>query len=202
VSVGEEGRTTGRSGRLFAPHELRLQPTGQALLRELARRGIRPSAQAERRRAESREAMRKLRAWGAELAGSFGLALVSLDPEREGVNAHYGICYGDGTIRIRLRHARTGRLLKESSLVDTLCHELAHLRHMNHGPRFRSLHRRILEAARERGYYRPGPPGPGRPRQGLLFDPGDCGTRGRADVPSRPSRPARPTSSGETTSRS
>jgi hypothetical protein len=49
---------------------------------------------------------------------------------------------------------------------------------MDHGPRFRRLYQRILEDARECGYYRPGPRGSGRPRQGLLFDPGDCGTPG------------------------
>lgn len=68
-----------------------------------------------------------------------------------------GVCYEDGTIRIRLFHARTGQPLKYSSLVDTLCHELAHLRHFNHGRRFQVLYRRILEHARRVGIYRPGP---------------------------------------------
>ena len=68
-----------------------------------------------------------------------------------------GVCYADGTIRIRLFHARTGQPLKYSSLVDTLCHELAHLRHFNHGRHFQALYRRILEHARHAGIYRPGP---------------------------------------------
>ena len=63
---------------------------------------------------------------------------------RRGIVEHYGICYADGRIRIRLRHATTGRLLKESSLVDTLCHELAHLRHFDHSPRFRRFHEQVL----------------------------------------------------------
>jgi predicted metal-dependent hydrolase len=93
----------------------------------------------------------------AELARSFGLREAVLEAERDGVHAHYGICYKDGLIRIRLRHATTGRLLKESSLVDTLCHELAHLRHFDHSVRFRRFHERVLGEARRRGWYRPAP---------------------------------------------
>ena len=56
-----------------------------------------------------------------------------------------------------MRHLRTGELLKYSSLVDTLCHELAHLRHFDHGPRFEELYELILAWARSRGIYRPSP---------------------------------------------
>ena len=87
------------------------------------------------------------------------------------------MCYEDGAIRIRLRHARTKRVLKESSLVDTLCHELAHLRYMNHGLRFRKLYQQILDQARRLGHYRPGPGEASRPRQGTLFDFEACPTR-------------------------
>ena len=68
----------------------------------------------------------------------------------------YGVCYADGSIRIRLRHTLTGRSLKYSSLVNTLCHELAHLRHFNHGLRFRAFYGELLEFARREGIYRPG----------------------------------------------
>jgi hypothetical protein len=78
-------------------------------------------------------------------------------------------------IRIRLRHARTGRLLKESSLVDTLCHELAHLRHLDHRAGFKRLYSRILDRARALGYYRPGR-AQRKPRQASLFEAGVCGT--------------------------
>lgn len=166
---------TMQDGRLFPAAELRLAPTGVARLRALARRPAPPPTERERRRGEDERAMARLRAWGSELARCFGLRYSALEPERDGVTAHYGICYEDGLIRLRLRHAGTGRLLKESSLVDTLCHELAHLRHMNHGLRFRQLHRRILSRARELGYYRPGR-SDGRPRQISLFDDGSCGT--------------------------
>jgi hypothetical protein len=36
-----------------------------------------------------------------------------------------------------------------------LCHELAHLRHFDHGLRFRRLYAQILEYARDRGLYQP-----------------------------------------------
>ena len=123
--------------RLFEPGELDLRPTEGARLRQLARLPLRPATVREERRKESRQVMKKLRAWGTELAARFELEFLSIDPERASVIEHYGVCYEDGAIRIRLRHARTGRLLKESSLVDTLCHELAHLKYMDHGLRFR-----------------------------------------------------------------
>jgi hypothetical protein len=113
----------------------------------------------------------------ARIAAAFGLRYRTIEPERPQVRRRLGVCYRDGTIRIRLAHALTGRPLKYSSLVDTLCHELAHLRHFNHGRRFQALYRRILEHARRIGIYRPGadevahaqPPAP--PRRPALRAP-------------------------------
>ena len=164
--------------RLFEPSELQLRSTGQARFRAVARRKAPTPTERERLADENEATMRKLREWGGVLARSHGLRWRSLDPEREGVNAHYGICYEDGVIRIRLRHARTGRLLKESSLVDTLCHELAHLRYLDHSLRFRRLFQRILDEARELGFYRPGYGDDRRPTQLSLFGEG-CGTHTR-----------------------
>ena len=110
-----------------------------------------------RRADEDAEAMEKLRTMAGTLADHFGLRYSMIEAEADGVVAHYGICYADGRIRIRLRHATTGRLLKESSLVDTLCHELAHLRYFDHSLRFRRFYERVLAEARRRGWYRPGP---------------------------------------------
>jgi hypothetical protein len=92
----------------------------------------------------------------ARIARVFGLRYRSIAPERPQVKRRLGVCYRDGSIRIRLSHATTGRALKYSSLVDTLCHELAHLRHFNHGRRFQALYRQILDHARREGIYRPG----------------------------------------------
>jgi hypothetical protein len=91
------------------------------------------------------------------IAAKFGLRYRVIEAERPSVRRRYGVCYADGTIRIRLRHAASGRPLKYSSLVNTLCHELAHLRHFNHGLRFRSFYRRLLDYARAEGIYRPAP---------------------------------------------
>jgi hypothetical protein len=157
--------------RLFKPGDLMLRPTGVARLRALARMPQRPPTERERLLDEDRNIMSRLRAWGTDLGGRFGLAYKRLDPEKDGVTAHYGVCYEDGVIRIRLRHATTGRLLKESSLVDTLCHELAHLKYMDHSPSFRRLYLRILDTARELGYYRPGRQDKATPRQLGLFAP-------------------------------
>jgi hypothetical protein len=93
---------------------------------------------------------------GMRIARAFGLRFRVIEAERPQVKRRLGVCYRDGTIRIRLQHATTGRPLKYSSLVDTLCHELAHLRHFNHGKRFQAFYRRILEHARREGIYRPG----------------------------------------------
>lgn len=125
---------------------------------------------AERR--DQQAVLGRLRHDAALLARVFGLPLRRLDAERANVRRRYGVCYSDGEIRIRLRHARTGQLLKYSSLVDTLCHELAHLRHFHHGARFRSFYFRILDYARRRGVYRPGLPSPARPEPRLPTDGG------------------------------
>jgi predicted metal-dependent hydrolase len=133
-------------------------------------------------RREQREVLERLRADARALAARFALPLLALDAEQPRVKRRYGICYSDGSIRVRLRHVRTGRLLKYSSLVDTLCHELAHLRHFDHGMRFQVFYRRILEHARRRGIYRPAPRG-AAPR------------RPPAQIPpslTRPQRPALP----------
>lgn len=118
----------------------------------------------ESERREQRLVLERLRRDASVLVRAFELPLRSLEAERPTVKRRYGICDSDGNIRVRLRHATTGRLLKYSALVDTLCHELAHLRHFNHGPRFKDFYLRILGHARRVGIYRPTPRR--RPREG------------------------------------
>jgi hypothetical protein len=78
------------------------------------------------------------------------------------ISRRFGLQYKSVTeIKIRLRHAVTGKPLKYSSLVNTLCHELAHLRYFHHGERFKSFYLQILEFARAQRIYRPGRPAEG-----------------------------------------
>jgi len=107
-------------------------------------------------RATSRSLIARLNRDAEQIAWRFGLRYRSIEAERANVKSRYGICYEDGVIKIRLRHAVTGKPLLYSSLVSTLCHELAHLRHFNHGVRFRAFNLELLEFAREQGIYRPG----------------------------------------------
>lgn len=171
--------------RLFDPEEYRCEPGAIARLKELARTHRATRHPRIEREDEDRRTIALLRERGAELAAFFKLRFASIEAERDGIIAHYGICYRDGTIRIRLRHARTGRLLKESSLVDTLCHELAHLRHFNHSQRFYRYYWKVLDEARRRGFYRPGPQEE-KARQLSLFEDWACGV----DVPRLPSAAA------------
>lgn len=55
----------------------------------------------------------------------------------------YGICHWDGRIGIRIRWA-TGRPLHSYAIIDTMAHELAHLRHRTHSREWFKLHAAIL----------------------------------------------------------
>jgi len=54
----------------------------------------------------------------------------------------FGDCSKDGHIRIQIRYGKT-RLL-HYFILDTMAHELAHLRHLKHTPAWFRLHVRIL----------------------------------------------------------
>ena len=155
--------------RLFSLDDCAVQPTTMQRLKQLAKRPPVPLSASQQRADEDIAVLRMLRDWATVLCKEFNLELLGIFAEQEHVTEWYGICYEDGEIRIRLRHAVTGRLLKESSLCDTLCHELAHLRYLDHSVRWSKLYRRILDRARELGYYRPGPAYLG-PIQLDLFD--------------------------------
>ena len=105
-----------------------------------------------------RELIERLREDADRICAHFGLRYEALEAERANVKRRYGICYSDGTIKVRLGHVTTGEPLKYSSLVSTLCHELAHLKHFDHSPRFQDFYQKILAWARRQGIYRPGQP--------------------------------------------
>jgi hypothetical protein len=125
----------------------------------------------------------RLRRDAERIAARFELRYRAIEAERPNVRRRYGACFADGTIRIRLRHATTGKPLKYSSLVNTLCHELAHLRHFNHGVRFRAFYLRVLDWARAEGIYRPRDAAlaslPARPRELPVVSAGPPPSRAR-----------------------
>ena len=102
-----------------------------------------------------RDLIESLRNDANRICSRFGLQYASIEPERANVKRRYGICYSDGSIKIRLRHVHTGESLKYSSLVNTLCHELAHLKHFDHSPRFQAFYLQLLSFARSEGIYSP-----------------------------------------------
>lgn len=108
-------------------------------------------------RRTARRLVERLNRDAERIARRFNLQYRAIEAERANVRSRYGVCYADGGIKIRLRHAVTGNSLKYSSLVNTLCHELAHLRYFDHGERFKALYLQMLEYARAEGIYRPGP---------------------------------------------
>lgn len=108
---------------------------------------------------ERHELLSRLRGDAARIASHFGLNYRDIQAEHPRVKDRYGVCYSDGLIKVRLTHAKSGEPLRYSSLIDTLCHELAHLRHFNHGPEFKAFFWEILGWARREGIYRPTPRG-------------------------------------------
>jgi predicted metal-dependent hydrolase len=106
-------------------------------------------------RRTKKELLGRLEADALRICARFRLRYRVLEGERANVKRRYGVCFSDGTIRIRLCHATSGNPLKYSSLVNTLCHELTHLKHFNHGPGFQTLYAEILGWARRQNIYQP-----------------------------------------------
>lgn len=104
---------------------------------------------------EYRGVVDRLRRDADRVARVFKLPAFDLDADRADARDRYGLCFSDGRIRIRLVNVRTGRALKYSAMIDTVVHELAHLRYMDHGPRWEALYQRMLEWCRVRGIYEP-----------------------------------------------
>ena len=149
------GRPAGRAGGAGRPDRGRT--------RAHRRRQARPPDPAQRerealRRRQFARLMERLRADAERLASQFGLCYRALLIERPTARSHYGICYQDGTIKIRLNHAVYMTPLRYSSLVNTVCHELAHLRYFDHGEGFKRFYYQILEWARAQRIYRPARP--------------------------------------------
>lgn len=105
-------------------------------------------------RQEEERLLQRLRDDCLPIAQAFGLCWASVKRTRADAKL-YGCCDIEGHIRIRLRSRSSGEFLRYSSLIATMCHELAHLKHMDHGPAFRDLNQRLLRWARAQGIYLP-----------------------------------------------
>jgi predicted metal-dependent hydrolase len=97
----------------------------------------------------------RIRRDARRIAKRFNLKYLDVITEPPEVRDRYGSCDGDRVIRIRLHKLRDGRFMKYWNLVNTLCHEMAHLKYMNHGKDFKQLYFDILSWARDRQIYVP-----------------------------------------------
>lgn len=72
----------------------------------------------------------------------------------KGMADRLGECYGNGDIRLVMRATVNGVWCEEPRTPElvwkTAAHELAHLRHMNHGVAFQEFHDELMEAVKNR----------------------------------------------------
>lgn len=88
-----------------------------------------------------------------EYAGKFGLTLRDIRPiKRKHHGKYVASCSQRGRIRIDLRN-RFGKRFDAYHLIDTIAHELAHLRYQNHSASWFELHMQILDLMRVSGVY-------------------------------------------------
>lgn len=86
----------------------------------------------------------------------FGLKYNSIVPETRKQVRFYGECVPTSKgkdIYIRINQlGQPKRPLAASTILKTLAHELAHLRHWNHGNQHKEFEKEIMEFIRELGY--------------------------------------------------
>ncbi|PPQ65296.1 hypothetical protein CVT26_000256 [Gymnopilus dilepis] len=104
---------------------------------------------------EARKLLRALAAQVRPVMKAHGFAVNSLE-EYEYNRVFAGRNWNNGeTVELVLRRA-DGTFYPNYWLMSTLCHELAHIAHMNHGPAFQALWARLRAEVRrlqDRGYY-------------------------------------------------
>ncbi|KAJ7475808.1 WLM domain-containing protein [Mycena latifolia] len=104
---------------------------------------------------DARQFLRALAAQVRPIMKAHGFVVNSLE-EYEYNRVFAGRNWNNGeTVELVLRRP-DGSFLPTSWLMGTLCHELAHIKHMNHGPAFQALWKRLREEVRvlqDKGYY-------------------------------------------------
>ncbi|KAJ7903525.1 WLM domain-containing protein [Mycena olivaceomarginata] len=104
---------------------------------------------------DARQFLRALAAQVKPLMKAHGLVVNSLE-EYEFNRVFAGRNWNAGeTVELVLR-GPGGSFQPTSYIMSTLCHELAHIKHMNHGPAFQALWKRFraeVRALQDKGYY-------------------------------------------------
>ncbi|KZT73002.1 WLM-domain-containing protein [Daedalea quercina L-15889] len=134
--------------------------------------------------AEQEEARQLLRALAAQvrpIMKAHGFAVNSLE-EYEHNRVFAGRNWNNGEAVELVLRGKNGSFLPVSWLMSTLCHELAHIQHMNHGLAFQALWAKLRAEVRElqsKGYYGDGYWSSGRRLAdssrigGVSLEPGD-----------------------------
>ncbi|THH20719.1 hypothetical protein EW146_g661 [Bondarzewia mesenterica] len=103
----------------------------------------------------ARQLLRALAAQIKPVMKTHGFVVNSLE-EYEYNRVFAGRNWNAGEVVELVLRRENGVFVSTSWLMSTLCHELAHIKHMNHGPAFQALWSRLSKEVRElqeRGYY-------------------------------------------------
>lgn len=104
---------------------------------------------------DARQLLRALAAQVRPVMKAHGFVVNSLE-EYEYNQVFAGRNWNNGeTVELVLRRPG-GSFYPASWLMSTLCHELAHIKHMNHGPAFQALWKQLrieVRQLQDRGYY-------------------------------------------------
>ncbi|KAI0367791.1 WLM-domain-containing protein [Pilatotrama ljubarskyi] len=104
---------------------------------------------------EARQLLRALAAQVRPIMKAEGFVVNSFE-EYEHNKVFAGRNWNNGEVVELVLRGSNGAFLPTSWLLSTLCHELAHIKHMNHGPAFQALWAKLRRDVRElqsKGYY-------------------------------------------------
>ncbi|KAJ7494691.1 WLM domain-containing protein [Mycena galericulata] len=106
---------------------------------------------------DARQFLRALAAQVRPVMKAHGLVVNSLEEASYEHNMVFaGRNWNNGEVVELVLRRLNGSFLPTSWLMSTLCHELAHIKHMNHGPAFQALWKQLrgeVRALQDKGYY-------------------------------------------------